>query len=511
MRLAAGGEKLTLLDEQEVTLQDGTLVIADQDKALAMAGVMGGLDSAVSGETKDIFLESAFFAPLAIAGKARGYGLHTDSSHRFERGVDPDLQSIALERATALIIDIAGGKAGEIVSVARSDSAQATVELRRARVGSLLGLQMEDAEIEDILARLGMHPVATEAGWKVTAPTWRFDIEREEDLIEELARVYGYAKLPTRLPSVTAQPQVSEKALPLRRLADALQSRGYMEVITYSFVDPAVQAVVDPQVTPLPLANPISSELGVMRTSLWSGLLSCARYNLNRQTDRLRLFESGLRFVPENGELRQEPVLAGLVYGASQPQNWSEKARMADFYDLKGDIESLLGLSGRANWHFEAGEVATLHPGQTASVIIEGELAGYIGKIHPGVASALDLPESLFLFELKNDAILKANVPKFGEISDQPAVRRDLAFVLSAEIAAGDVLDAVRRGCDASLSAVRIFDVYQGDRIEKGMKSLALGLTFQDRSRTLREAEITSQIEAVVSLLKQEFNAHLRD
>ncbi len=513
VRMAAAGESLMLLDGQSVTLRDDTLVIADQDKALAMAGVMGGADTAVSDTTVDIFLESAFFAPLAVAGKARSYGLHTDSSHRFERGVDPALQALALERATALITEIAGGKAGDITSVVNADALeqQAKVVLRKARVTSLLGLDMADSEIEEILTRLGMQPVATAAGWQVTSPSWRFDIEREEDLIEELARIYGYARLPTRLPLVTARPQVSEKRLSVRRLADALQSRGYMEVITYSFVDPAIQALVDPTLAPLPLANPISSELGVMRTSLWSGLLACARYNLNRQADRLRLFETGLRFVPEQGDLLQEPVLAGLVYGAAQPANWSEKGRAVDFYDLKGDLQALLGLSGRANWQFESAEHSTLHPGQCASVKIDGRLAGYFGKLHPGIAAKLDLPENVFLFELLNDVIMQANVPKFGEISDQPAVRRDLAFVLNSEVAAGDVIAAVRRGCDASLRDVRIFDVYQGDRVAAGTKSLALGLTFQERSRTLREAEITSQIEAVVSLLKQEFNAHLRD
>jgi len=513
VRLARAGETLTLLDEQDITLRDDTLVIADQNGPLALAGVMGGASSAVSSATQDIFLECAFFAPLAIAGKARAYGLHTDSSHRFERGVDPDLQAQAIERATALIIEIAGGKAGEVIRVASPENmpASAAVTLRRARVSSLLGLDMADGEIEEILTRLGMQPEAVDGGWQVRAPSWRFDIEREEDLVEELARIYGYARLPTRLPSVSAKPQVTEGRLSIRRLADALQSRGYLEVITYSFVDSAIQALVEPDVAPLPLANPISSELAVMRTSLWSGLLACARYNLNRQSDRLRLFETGLRFVPEDEGLRQEPMLAGLVYGGAQPSSWSEKPRAVDFYDLKGDLEALLGLSGRANWCFEAAEHATLHPGQSARVSVDGEHAGHLGKLHPALAAKLDLPEGVFLFELRNDVILQSNVPKFGEISDQPGVRRDLAFVLGAEIAAGDVIGAVRRACGESLRDVRIFDVYQGDRIAAGTKSLALGLTFQERSRTLREAEITSQIEAVVSLLKQEFNAHLRD
>jgi phenylalanyl-tRNA synthetase beta chain len=517
VRLASQDEKITLLDGQELTLRDDTLVIADDAKALAVAGVMGCADSAVTAETKNIFLECAFFAPLAVAGKARSYGLHTDSSHRFERGVDPALQEAAIERASALIVEIAGGQAGPLVSQVNDANmpVAATVQLRPTKIESMLGMAlgegMEASDVEDILTRLGMQVSANDAGWSVVAPSWRFDMEREEDLIEELARVYGYANLPTRLPLVQAQPQVPEALLNVRRVADALQSRGYLEVITYSFVDPAVQAEVDPSVAGLALANPISSELGVMRTSLWSGLLSCARYNLNRQIDRLRLFETGLRFVPTDAELKQEPVLSGLIYGSAAPLNWSAAARKTDFYDLKGDVQALLGLSGRVNFEFVPAEHPTLHPGQSAEVRVEGVHAGWIGKLHPGVAAKLDVAEDIYLFELLNEVILNASVPKFVELSDQPAVRRDLAFVLKAETPAGDVIAAVRSACDLSLKDVKIFDVYQGDRVAEGTKSLALGLTFQERSRTLKDAEISSQIEAVVSLLKQEFNAHLRD
>ena len=513
VRLAGKDEKVTLLDGQDLSLRDDTLVIADTAKVLAAAGVMGGADSAVTAETKNIFLECAFFAPLAVAGKARGYGLHTDSSHRFERGVDPALQETAIERASALILDIAGGKAGPLVSEVSDANmpTAATLQLRPTKIESMLGMPMAASDVEEILTRLGMKVSANDAGWSVVAPSWRFDMEREEDLIEELARVYGYANLPTRLPLVQAQPQVPEALLNVRRVADALQSRGYLEVITYSFVDPAVQKEVDPTVAGLALANPISSELGVMRTSLWSGLLSCARYNLNRQMDRLRLFETGLRFVPTKVELKQESVLSGLIYGSAAPLNWSAAARKVDFYDLKGDVQALLGLSGRANWEFVPAEHPALHPGQSAEVQIDGVHAGWIGKLHPGVAAKLDVAEDIYLFELLNDVILSASVPKFVELSDQPAVRRDLAFVLKAETPAGSVIAAVRSACDLSLKDVRIFDVYQGDRVPEGMKSLALGLTFQERSRTLKDAEISSQIEAVVSLLKQEFNAHLRD
>lgn len=513
VRNARAGESLRLLDGQDVTLRDDTLVIADESRALAMAGIMGGEYSAVGTDTRDIFLECAFFAPLAVAGKARSYGLHTDSSHRYERGVDPALQEMALERATQLLLDIVGGQPGPVVKVEDPAHvpAPASIVLRRARIGALLGVDFADAAVEDILRRLGMTVSVLEEGvWQVRAPSWRFDMEREEDLIEELARVHGYARLPTRLPAVRADARVPEDCTPLRRLADALQDRGYLEVITYSFVDPALQAQVDSHEA-LPLANPISRELGVMRTTLLAGLLGCARYNLNRQADRLRLFESGLRFRPGPDGLVQEPMLAGLVHGPVAP-HWESRARSADFYDIKGDVEALLALTGHTDWTFHAiSSHPTLHPGQAAEIRRGDEVAGWIGRIHPGVAAALELPDDVFVFELRTAVIGGAHVPRFAPLSDQPAVRRDLAFVLPGATAAGDVVAAVRRAAGEALTEVRIFDVYQGERLPAGSKSLALGLTFQDRSRTLGEADISSLVDAVVSLLKQEFNAHLRD
>jgi phenylalanyl-tRNA synthetase beta chain len=515
VRPARAGESLRLLDGQTLTLKEGDLLIADDAGPLALAGVMGGEASAVSVDTCDIFLECAFFAPLALAGKARAHGLHTDSSHRFERGVDPRLQEQALERATALILEIAGGQAGPVVK-AESDAhlpSQNEVILRSEKLASLLGLRLSGAQIEDILGRLGMVVSGDESGarWTALAPSWRFDIEREEDLIEELARVYGYSRLPSHLPRVAAEPRVSEGQLTLRRLADALQDRGYQEVISYSFVDPATQQAVSPSIEGLALANPISSELSVMRSSLWSGLLTTARYNLNRQAERLRLFESGLRFVPAADGLRQEPMLAGLLYGSAQPQHWDGKPRKLDFFDLKGDIEALLALTGEAGWRFEASEQEALHPGQCARLVRAGMTAGWLGKIHPALATRLDVSQDIYLFELDLAQILPASLPKFVEISDFPAVRRDLAFVMPETVPAGHVLAAVRQVCGETLRDLRLFDVYRGQNIGAGNVSLALGLTFQDRSRTLGETDISSLTEAVVSLLKQEFNAHLRD
>ena len=515
VRAAAAGESLVLLDGQTLKLKQGDLLIADNSGPLALAGVMGGEASAVSAETTSIFLECAFFAPLALAGKARAHGLHTDSSHRFERGVDPRLQEQALERATRLIVEIAGGQPGPVVQVQSEANlpGQNEVVLRSEKLESLLGLSMSGERIEDILGRLGMEVTGHESGkrWTALAPSWRFDIEREEDLIEELARVYGYSQLPSHLPSVSAEPKITESQLPVRRLADALQDRGYQEVISYSFVDPLTQQAVSPGVEPLALSNPISSELSVMRSSLWAGLLTTARYNLNRQTERLRLFESGLRFVPGANGLRQEPMIAGLLYGPAQPQHWDGKPRKVDFFDLKGDVEALLGLTGDGGWQFESAECDGLHPGQSARLSRAGMTAGWLGKIHPALAAKLDVSQDIYLFELEIAQILPASLPKFAEISEFPAVRRDLAFVLPGTVPAAQVMAAVREVCGETLRDLRLFDVYRGQNIGDGNVSLALGLTFQDRSRTLGESDISSLTEAVVSLLKQEFNAHLRD
>ena len=515
VRHATAGERLTLLDGQTLELDDDVLVIADDSGALAMAGVMGGESSAVSGQTKQIFLECAFFNPLAIAGKARRYGLHTDSSHRFERGVDPALQEKAIERATALIQSIAGGEAGPLVisEDAGSVPALAEIELRAERIERLLGMSLAAAEVEEHLARLGMEVTTREDGraWTVVAPSWRFDMAREEDLIEELARIHGYDRLPSRLPVIQGNPQVPEDRLDARRISDLLLGLGYHEAITYTFVDPQTQAALEPSVTPLPLANPISADLSVMRTSLWAGLLSAARYNLNRQAERLRLFETGLRFRPDGDGLAQVPCVAGLVFGSAAPQGWQGKPQRVDFYHVKGDVEALLELGGHHQWRFEADSHEALHPGQCARILRDGKSVGWLGKIHPRVAKALDISAEIFLFEVEMSAIVQANVPKFADLSTQPKVRRDLAFVLDDTISAQQVIDAVRNGCDDLLTDVRIFDVYQGDSVGEGKRSLALGLTFQDRSRTLRDADVNTQVESVVSLLKQEFNAHLRD
>ena len=515
VRKANAEEKLTTLDDQELTLRNDTLVIADDSEALALAGVMGGKPSSVTDSTQDIFLECAFFAPLAIAGKARSYGLHTDSSHRFERGVDPQLQNDAIERATALILEIAGGQAGPVTEAVDEGKLpkQAEITLRAERIEGLLGMGLPATQVEDILSRLGMEISTQESGkeWVVLAPSWRFDMAIEQDLIEELARIYGYEKLPSRVPAGSPSGEtVGEHVVALRRLSDTLIDRGYLEAITYTFVEPGLLKQVEPRYEPLPLLNPISADLGVMRTTLLAGLFSTARHNLNRQAERLRLFETGLRFVPGEAGLEQTPMIAGLVYGSAQPQNWEGK-RAVDFFDLKGDVEALLTLSDAAAFSFEAGEHPALHPGQTAALKRGEDVVGYLGRIHPRLAADLDLPANLYAFELASAPLQQGVLPTFAGVSDQPRMRRDLAFVVDDSVPAGELVAAVRSACDERLTDVRIFDIYQGDSIGKNRKSLALGLTFQDRSRTLKDQEVNDLVEAVVSQLKQQFNAALRD
>ena len=464
VRKANAEEKLLTLDDQELTLRDDTLVIADDSDALALAGVMGGKPSSVTSDTRDIFLECAFFAPLAIAGKARSYGLHTDSSHRFERGVDPQLQNEAIERATALILEIAGGQPGP-VSEAVDESKlprQAEITLRADRIEGLLGMGLPAEQVEDILSRLGMEVSTQESGkeWMVLAPSWRFDMAIEADLIEELARIYGYEKLPSRVPagSPSGEP-VAEQTVNQRRLGDALIDRGYLEAITYTFVEPGLLKQVEPRVEPLQLLNPISTDLGVMRTTLLAGLFSTARHNLNRQADRLRLFETGLRFVPTEQGLEQTPMIAGLLYGSAQPQNWEGK-RPVDFFDLKGDVEALLTLSDADAFRFEPGEHPALHPGQTAALKRDGEVVGYLGRIHPRLAADLDLPTQLYAFELALAPLQQGVLPAFAGVSDQPRMRRDLAFVVEDSVPAGELVAAVRNACDERLTGVRSFDIY---------------------------------------------------
>ncbi len=514
-RYAKAGEKLTLLDEQEITLDAETLVIADQKKAVALAGVMGGLETAVQDDTKDIFLECAYFNPLLIAGKARQYGLHTDSSHRFERGVSPELQQMAIDRATALLLEMVGGKAGPIVKVHSSDHLplRQPVVLRPKRVEKVLGMSIPEQKVSDILFRLGMAVQQSAEGWQITPPAFRFDIEREEDLIEEIGRIIGYDQLPYTRPqgSLMMKPR-SETKIGLRRIRHFMVDQGYQEAITYSFVSPEMQALLAPTDEVVNLSNPISSDMAVMRTTLWPGLIQAMQHNLNRQQNRISLFECGLRFVQQGSELKQEMMVAGLRSGDNEPEQWGLTARRVDFFDIKRDVEALLGLSAKVNeLCFEMVEHPALHPGQSARIQYRGESVGYLGALHPQQAKKLGLSQDVFLFELSLASIQRAQVPAFEVLSKFPAIRRDLAVILDTKVTAQQVSDTVKKAAPESLKNIELFDVYTGEGIDSGRKSLALGLTLQDLSRTLTDNEVDNAILKIVGILQVELGATLRD
>jgi phenylalanyl-tRNA synthetase beta chain len=516
VRMAEEGEKLVLLDGQEVALRGDTLVIADHTRALAIAGVMGGEHSGVATDkTRDLFLESAFFDQIAIAGKARSYGLHTDASHRYERGVDSRLAREAMERATALLLEIVGGEAGPIIEAVSEQHLPniAPVTLRAERIDQMLGMQMPAVEVEQLLNGLGLKTSASGEGqWQVEVPSHRFDISIEVDLIEELARLYGYNHLPVRYPQARLAPQAKPEAraeLPsLRRL---LVARGFQEAITYSFIDPKLFELFSPGVEPLLLANPISSDMAAMRATLWPGLVKALQHNLNRQQDRVRLFESGQRFVGQLGELQQQPMIAGVVCGSRLPEGWANSRDSIDFFDVKADVEAVLGFSGALeDFAFVAGKHPALHPGQTARIERDGREVGYLGALHPELGKALGLDRPVYLFELVLEEVVQGRLPKFSELSRFPETRRDLALIAGRDVASSAVLQVIRDNAGEWLTDLRLFDVYQGKGIDPDRKSLAVGLTWQHPSRTLNDDEVNATLQNILTSLEQGLNTTLR-
>ncbi len=513
VRMAEAGEKLVLLDGQEVELTPETLLIADHEKPVAIAGVMGGEHSGVSDKTRDLLLESAYFDPIRIAGKARHYGLHTDASHRFERGVDYNLAREAMERATALLMSIVGGEPGEIVEVASKQHlpADRTVDLREARVEEVLGLAIDRTTVEEILSRLGLRiEKLLKNGWRIRVPSFRPDIAIEEDLIEEVGRIYGYNNLPVTEPtgSLGLRPQ-EEAVRPLSAIRDYFVAAGYQEAITYSFVDPKAQKLLDPEREGIALANPISADLSVMRTTLWSGLVKTVAHNQNRQQPRIRLFETGLRFVNGADGIEQQPMLAGIVAGNQLPENWANGRRNADFFDVKGELESLFTLLG-IEVNFIASQHPALHPGQTAELVRDGEHVGWLGTLHPQVQKKLDLNGTILMFELFLNSVVSGYVPNFKEISKFPEVRRDLAIIIGSDVAFAEVERVARKHAGECLTALRAFDVYEGENLGEGNRSLALSLFWQHPERTLNEDEVHSLFNGVIEALKEELGATLR-
>ena len=515
VRLANEGERLTLLDGNEAALRSDTLVIADETGPLALAGIMGGVDSGVTEATRNVLLEAAFFQPTAILGRPRAYGLHTDSSHRFERGVDPELAASALERATDLLISIAGGRPGPVVDVQddRHLPRPPRVTLRRTRVARLLGVEVADAQIEEILQRLGMEVTPVAGGWSVVPPSARFDIAIEADLVEEVGRIYGYARIPENLSSMPVSVQAKpEGAFRLARARARLVDLGFQEVITYSFIRPDLARRLSPQVEPLRLANPISEEMSVMRTSLWPGLLETLRSNLARQQERARLFESGQVFLRDGDEILQPARLGGLMYGPHVPEQWAEKGRPTDFYDLKGVVESLLALVDQpAAFEYRPVEDPALHPGQAAVVLRDGVEVGRLGQLHPALQKTLEVPGEVWLFELRLDALDRGRVPGFQPLSRFPFIRRDLALLIPKSVTWAEVERCARAAAPEIVREIRVFDLYTGKNIDPDLKSLALSLILQDYSHTLTDEETERAVASVREALERELSAKLRD
>jgi len=509
VRCGHDGDSLRLLNGNEIKPGHQDLLIAGAQGPLALAGIMGGEGSAVTAETVRIVLESAHFSPRSLAGRARAHGLHTDASHRFERGVDPTLPIYALERATALIVEIAGGRPGPVVHQGSVPAAHAerTITLRRDRIPRVLGMAFPPAEVERILEGLGCRIEKSEKSWEVRPLRARFDLSREEDLIEELARIHGYERLPQTLPRVSL-PVDARSEDGLRSRKAALADRGFFEVVTFSFIGSDWAEAFYPEVQGLALSNPISSELAVMRPGLWPGLVRTAAYNLARQQPDLRLFEHGLRFVPDVSGLLQQPRLAGLLCGRAEPEHWRSVRRSVDFFDAKGVVENLCtGLTGRLR--FEAAPHPSLHDGQSARVLLADREIGWLGALHPLLAERFDLPE-LFLFELDATVLSGFSVPRFEPLSAYPSIRRDLALVVDRDVPAGDLLAAVASLELPLLQEVRLFDVYQGKGLEENEKSIALGLILRAFDRTLEECDVNTVTRAVLECLESRLNARPR-
>ena len=515
VRQATQQEKLQLLNDQEVELQEDIMVIADDQKALAIAGIMGGLSSSVTDDTTDIFLESAFFAPLAIAGRARRFGLHTDSSQRYERGVDFELPLIAMNRASQLIQELAGGEFGPITVAEKTDllPKREAIELKQAQVDQLLGYQVAGEFIADALTRLGCKvTVKAESEWSVVPPSHRYDMAIYQDLIEEVARIDGYDNIQISLPSMDVKFAKYQDRFELAELRQTIVTLGYQEAISFSFADAKLEKQLNPQVNPLMLANPISSDLAAMRSTLLSSLIPCVQYNLNRQQSRVRFFELGLRFDYQNAksieDLKQIPTLALVAVGSQQPESWHVKPQPMDFFDFKGEIEEILA-AGRVKVEYVRSERAWLHPGQSAEILVDGQSIGYLGRLHPSLENELDL-STTWVAELDQTAVLQSYVSNFTELSRFPSIRRDIALLISDNINVRDIQQLIEKTGGELLDSTWLFDVYTGQGVEEGKRSLAFALLWQHPSRTLEDAEIKSGMDNIIQVLENTYQATLR-
>ena len=516
VRRSRAGESLKLLDGRDAALDDSFLVITDADRPVGLAGMMGGFDTRVTDGTTAIFLEAANFAPAAIMGRGRKLGLHTDAGHRFERGVDPGLPRDAIEHATALVLELAGGRAAPVTEAVRADDlpAQAVIILRRARIARVLGITIDDAEVERILRALGMEVAATGEGWQVTAPSRRFDIAIEEDLIEELARIHGYERIPTTLPggaSRVAMP--SETRLEELSVRRQLLARELQETINFAFVDAQLLQQWQLQDNLVPLANPLSAELAVMRPALLPGLVATLGRNVARQAGRVRLFEIGRAFAAQSGQGAPAPLetqrVAVAVCGDADAEQWGVQARRVDFHDLKGDLEALAAASG-AQLSFEPSREPFGHPARSADVYRGDTRLGWIGQIHPRLAKAMDIDVEVYAMELDLAPLAARALPRAGELSRFPAVRRDLAVLAPESVAWADLAATMRRAAGPLLRDLNLFDRYVGQGVEPGFKSLATGLILQDMSRTLTDRDVDAVVTEVVAAIEREHHARIR-
>ncbi|MGB5410514.1 MAG: phenylalanine--tRNA ligase subunit beta [Woeseiaceae bacterium] len=514
-RLSHKGEKLTLLDEKAIELNEGSMVITDDSGVIGLAGIMGGLSTAVSDSTVDVFFEGAFWPQKFMAGQARSYGMHTDASVRFERGVDPEGQGRAVDRAVELLLSISGGDAGplDVQSADEHVPQRTAIELRRARLAKLLGVTIADEEVTSILRRLELTVTETEAGWEAVAPSHRFDIRIEADLIEEVARIHGYDSIPeTTAIAETPLASVTETLIDSDSAAATLVARDYYEAITYAFVDAASNRLFSGVDSEIVLANPISSEMSVMRSSLLPGLVAAAAGNTARQQERVRLFEIGKSFHGTLNEREEVVRIAAVATGNAAPEQWSGKAQSVDFFDIKADVEALLAMAGQsARVSFEAATHVALQPGQCANILRDGSVIGVIGKLHPGVAKAFDIKRAVYVFELDALAAMRSAAPVASSVSKYPAIRRDIAVIVDNEVTADELLLTVEQAAPDLIKSVRIFDVYTGTGIEAGRKSVALGLILQETSRTLTDVDADAAMASAIRKLQDEFAAELRD
>jgi phenylalanyl-tRNA synthetase beta chain len=514
-RLARQGEKLTLLDEKEIAVNDDTLVIADDSGAIGLAGIMGGLSTAVSDETTDVFFEAAFWPQAFMAGRARSYGMHTDASLRFERGVDYDGQARAVERATQLLLEIAGGEAGPLVhQVAESHlPRREPIKLRRSRVSLLLGLELPDNRVSAVLGRLGLSVSGNDEGWEVVAPSYRFDITSEVDLIEEIVRIHGYDSVPETT-EIAASPlhAVTESVVDLERVSATLVARDYEEAITYSFIDERSNAPFTEGSSELVLSNPISTEMSVMRSSLLPGLVSSAAANIARQQDRVRLFEIGKSFHGTLEAPHEVVRIAAIACGSAQPEQWGVQSQAIDIFDIKADLVAVLKLAGDvSDVAFQPLEHPALQSGQAARILRDGRDIGLIGKLHPRVAKSLELKRDGYVFEVDAMAALASSAPVAKPVSRFPVIRRDIAVLVKEAVSADELVQAVAATAPELMRDVRIFDIYRGSGIEAGLKSVAISLILQETSRTLTDDDADAAHAAAVQQLRDTFGAELRD